>query len=84
MVSGTLNVCWYYQCSIHELTVIPAPTRHSRESGNPNPGVPRLDCQQYICRCGDTRDTWDRVATGVWIPAFAGMTEGEWPNPNTR
>ena len=74
---------WYYQRSIHALTVIPASNRHSRESGNLNPGVPHLDCQQYVCQCGDTKDIGDRVVTGVWIPAFAGMTEGERPNPNT-
>ena len=50
--------------------------RHSREGGNPNPGLP---LQTTTCKdppgylappCADI------PGAGVWIPAFAGMTGG--------
>ena len=59
--------------------IIPAPLRHSRESGNPHPGLAvrqRLPGFWIPAGAGMTVRAgccW-LVYAGVWIPAFAGMT----------
>ena len=50
--------------------------RHSRECGNPNPGLPlQITTREEPTGCL-TPPRADVQGAGVWIPAFAGMTGG--------
>ena len=57
-----------------QIAVIPVPTRHSREGGNPNPRTRNVGAwgnqaaRRFLASC------CLQGQTGVWIPAFAGMT----------